>query len=1773
MVNLENYQPSNRHHESNTNQQLIISLDKWALLNGWRKKHSTKGVFVEGFHIKNESTFYASRPGLYFASLQIHFQKPVSGAFFMTKISVTANSQTKCYITEDFNQNYTKTLYSNWVVLIDEAASIQVHIFSSVYISILSKSSFTMQFICSYPHSLGFLASPKQMELLPGAEKQLLVNWKTNIDVGNVFSKSTGNFIVPIDGFYLISLNLVLVNASGEMNVYFSDCYASEDILYHSHSYSNISKTIPFALVKKYFSKTKLTLKVTVENGGIVSSKSQYSIFFIESLTWNPLHDHFYFFFNLMNEEVVKNTGELVKITSWNINTNFVYFNGAFQIASTGYYFVSLKLVMFINETATIKVGFSLNGEEKSSISINTSSSSNIISVANVLFIMQKESLLCHIETSSSLTILPLSSLTIFRIPFPLSNSLYINNAGNSSLQKISHQRYIQFKKALVGHHTKVVLSTDMLSLKVTQDGIFYIVINFFSEKIQEKKFNFSLVYKRNALQQNIWKCVHEDLSSCFLPLVLLLKTSDSLSILQECMSPFYCLENEISILFEIQYLNIFEDSVGVSLANEKNDALEKNKDLMLTFKEPKIQRSVFFSKSISLHKDKIQVIHPGVYSITVVFNIDASVVFDFMEITLELHLHSGSKLKKYYSYQANANSKFLTVSIVKIYYLNQYDCLQFFIKHNLNNINVVKEHYAVSVFMLTNKQSQLATAVISPTFAKSTGDIIFTIPKYSKPSQFVNFLYDFVALKTFVAVTSVVFHLKLESLNNFAEQFVEVYMSKKGQKLFPHFSATKRLFTWSPQVTLQFSGVLLFHFGDIIQINFKVSDGLRFEVLDGTSVMFGILDGISESVKYASYFGFSNFFLPETAPINASSVVGKPGIYVIMLKISSQINKNTSQLLNFNNLHDKISKIWDVTQIILATMSNKTNELIQFVCIYCDNIEIMFLANLESEENIIASINASMFHLNIYAAYHGNELKNFESFNFQNNMLYCNVKAKFHAVYGFEYRAYFQGRYLLIANLFTNENSSVILVIDGRLDDGEVFTTTMIKENLFIHQFNKHVFLNLHQFMEFYIVCTKESEINLLKQSNIAVYRDGILFELFNTNIPVIYVQPSNENNFSPLVKHYQCKAYGKDLNYRWNKILINSGHQVLNVSNSSMLTLSRPSDSGHYFCTASSQGYEIDSSIATFLLQDMCKSNIKFGYKDVPRCNNLTECISNGKSYYCLCKNGYYGDGFNCKDIDECMQENICGKNSVCKNFNGTFSCLSKIDVESMSGSNSFINGSNELNNTSNELTNGSKTLINGSNFHAGNCLSYCQTQYLVSWIEQKPYISIDLSSYQVNGLIKDILDLIIKDVCMKCSNIFFERPLINSKDLLMKTQSNTTDFIISKFQRFHEDQRFLPYPFIPIIERTKVAFFMKDGFSTRRLYKICLIPFSLFLLMVLIGITIWFVDILSKQLKDSSSKYRPRFSNEFFKGSYQGFCWTIAILTNVGVNVNKSPGNPISKMFGIMWMLMSFIMISMITACIIIVMMPPLNSNTENLHGLKVGAVINSTEFQLGFERNAKVIGYHSVADIIEALINGKIDGALLDTLIAREYQKEFSNFKFQGMIKYDFIYGIVLARNGLKLEVFIKSYIKEYQSTIYSILSKAVVDKETKSKILQKNMKKRILFDFHSLLYYQLMLCSIALITSSILVGFLFENFVLRKRKISSKNPRSLLNSPNVVWRGYKIIEYQKFCFKHEISCLKKQIICYMHNWIDRLENIELVHAQKLNTAEKWLSKKR
>ena len=57
---------------------------------------------------------------------------------------------------------------------------------------------------------------------------------------------------------------------------------------------------------------------------------------------------------------------------------------------------------------------------------------------------------------------------------------------------------------------------------------------------------------------------------------------------------------------------------------------------------------------------------------------------------------------------------------------------------------------------------------------------------------------------------------------------------------------------------------------------------------------------------------------------------------------------------------------------------------------------------------------------------------------------------------------------------------------------------------------------------------------------------------------------------------------------------------------------------------------------------------------------CDTNAICTNTDGSYYCICDDGYRGDGHDCDDINECAEGHSCHENAECVNNVGSYMCV---------------------------------------------------------------------------------------------------------------------------------------------------------------------------------------------------------------------------------------------------------------------------------------------------------------------------------------------------------------------------------------------------------------------------------------------------------------------------------------------------------------------------------
>ncbi len=153
------------------------------------------------------------------------------------------------------------------------------------------------------------------------------------------------------------------------------------------------------------------------------------------------------------------------------------------------------------------------------------------------------------------------------------------------------------------------------------------------------------------------------------------------------------------------------------------------------------------------------------------------------------------------------------------------------------------------------------------------------------------------------------------------------------------------------------------------------------------------------------------------------------------------------------------------------------------------------------------------------------------------------------------------------------------------------------------------------------------------------------------------------------------------------------------------------------------------------------------------------------------------------------------------------------------------------------------------------------------------------------------------------------------------------------------------------------------------------------SLALVLLLVGFLVWMVE----------RKANPdEFGGGPMSGLWSGFWFSAVTMTTVGYG-DKSPKTVTGRILALIWMFMAIIIISGFTAAIAaaftVTQLESQITGPEDLVGLKVGSVPNSTSAHYLESNNINYIGFESAAAGVKALGDKELDAFVYDRPILR------------------------------------------------------------------------------------------------------------------------------------------------------------------------------------------
>ncbi|MGB3514003.1 MAG: transporter substrate-binding domain-containing protein [Microcoleaceae cyanobacterium] len=153
--------------------------------------------------------------------------------------------------------------------------------------------------------------------------------------------------------------------------------------------------------------------------------------------------------------------------------------------------------------------------------------------------------------------------------------------------------------------------------------------------------------------------------------------------------------------------------------------------------------------------------------------------------------------------------------------------------------------------------------------------------------------------------------------------------------------------------------------------------------------------------------------------------------------------------------------------------------------------------------------------------------------------------------------------------------------------------------------------------------------------------------------------------------------------------------------------------------------------------------------------------------------------------------------------------------------------------------------------------------------------------------------------------------------------------------------------------------------------------------------VGTLIWMVE------KHQNSENFPK---EFRRGVGNGIWFAIVTLTTVGYG-DKAPVTPLGRFITGIWMLITMVTVSSLTAGIATTLTLSLSSrgieifqSPEDLQEARIATVKGSTGVNLAKEYGARLTETDSLEKAVKFLADGKVDGVVFDAPVMRYYLKQ-------------------------------------------------------------------------------------------------------------------------------------------------------------------------------------
>lgn len=303
-------------------------------------------------------------------------------------------------------------------------------------------------------------------------------------------------------------------------------------------------------------------------------------------------------------------------------------------------------------------------------------------------------------------------------------------------------------------------------------------------------------------------------------------------------------------------------------------------------------------------------------------------------------------------------------------------------------------------------------------------------------------------------------------------------------------------------------------------------------------------------------------------------------------------------------------------------------------------------------------------------------------------------------------------------------------------------------------------------------------------------------------------------------------------------------------------------------------------------------------------------------------------------------------------------------------------------------------------------------CNKTINVRWWSKKPYIYYIENTTRIDGFFPEILELLVNGCCgMNCTKINYKAEEENENGLMKNFQANS--YVNFPVFGTMMDTSKVRKPFLPLIESPGIVYLSNKAKVATSTYHVVIQavtkawPFLIFIYLgaALSGIVVWALDCYCNW---------EQFPVSFFKGSWEGFWWSIVSMTTVGYG-DRCPKSPAARVFSIAWVMIGLVMIALFNGALTTELTAFSMTSSAILQGEKVAVLIGTAEDQYSSTIN---VNKHPVANMtgMKKMLEGKEHSLLLETYVAgayRSFLNSSGNLMLSDVFEYNFAYGMLLS----------------------------------------------------------------------------------------------------------------------------------------------------------------